>query len=510
MSRLVHYTAMVKAAANRRQRMVWRAAMILALAAPAQAIAKTYHVAPGGDDRAQGTRAHPWQTLIHAVSQLAPGDTLMVAPGHYRAFHVQRRNSGTPEARVRIIADKGAVIDPMLEQGQGQDGINVEYASYIDIEGFTITNAPRAGIRAVECQGVRIRKNEVSDSGRWGIFTAFCDEVVIEQNIVSGSRREHGIYVSNSTNRPIIRQNHIFGNAMCGIHTNGDRNMGRDGMTDEALIEGNIIHHNGRRGGAAINNDGLRDSIIQNNLIHDNYANGITLYRIDGKHPSTKNKLVHNTIIMPGGEKQSRWCIRIADGSTHNVLKNNICINGHQYRGAFDISEDSLPGLVSDHNLIDGRFTLTDGDSVVGLDEWRSLTGQDRSSQPIAYEDLELIFVNPARGDYRPKPGGPAVGRGDPRFTPPGDGTGRRRQQRAPDLGALELCDDEHCTAAAPPGAASQGTTGRRSMDGQAAPPKMPPCPSTQAGCMGRGSVPSGTIFLGLLGALLIRRKGSS
>ena len=33
-----------------------------------------------------------------------------------------------------------------------RDNINLEGASYVDIEGFEITSAWRAGIRAVECQ----------------------------------------------------------------------------------------------------------------------------------------------------------------------------------------------------------------------------------------------------------------------------------------------------------------------------------------------------------------------
>jgi parallel beta-helix repeat protein len=407
-----------------------------ALAGPA--LAGTYHVAPHGSDRGKGSEDRPWKTLIHAVNQLGPGDTLIVAPGRYAGFYLRKRNSGTPGARVRIVARDGAIIDRML--GNGKDGINIEYASYIDVEGFTVTNAPRAGIRAVECLGVRIRNNKTHDNGRWGIFTGFCDDLLIENNEMSGSRREHGVYVSNSSRNPIIRGNRIHGNAMNGIHTNGDASMGRGGMTTGALIENNIIYGNGRKGGAAINNDGIRDSVIRNNLIFLNHANGITLYRIDGKHPSTGNKVLNNTIVMPDRSKNSRWCIRIADGSTGNVFKNNICINGHHYRGAIDISEDSLPGFVSDHNILDGRFTLADGDAVIPFDAWRARTGQDGNSTVLEYDARASLFMNPARGDYRLRDGCAAIGRGDPGVAPEIDYAGLRRKRKNPDVGALEFC----------------------------------------------------------------------
>jgi hypothetical protein len=227
---------------------------------------------------------------------------------------------------------------------------------------------------------------------------------------------------------------------MNGINTNGDASMGRGGMTTGALIENNIIYGNGRKGGAAINNDGIRDSVIRNNLIFLNHANGITLYRIDGKHPSTGNKVLNNTIVMPEGSKRSRWCMRIADGSTGNVFKNNICINGHHYRGAIDISADSLPGFVSDHNILDGRFTLADGDAVIRFDAWRARTGQDANSMVLGYRDRASLFVNPARGDYRLRDGCAAIGKGDPGVAPEIDYAGLSRKRKNPDVGALEYC----------------------------------------------------------------------
>ncbi len=48
-----------------------------------------------------------------------------------------------------------------------------------------------------------------------------------------------------------------------------------DGRGFNYIIEGNVINGNGRAGGAAINLAGVRESLIQNNLVYGNYSSGI-------------------------------------------------------------------------------------------------------------------------------------------------------------------------------------------------------------------------------------------
>mgnify|MGYP003418172734 CR=1 FL=1 len=43
----------------------------------------------------------------------------------------------------------------------------------------------------------------------------------------------------------------------------------------------------GAGGGSGINGDGLINSVIRNNLLYDNHASGISLYRIDGATGAT-------------------------------------------------------------------------------------------------------------------------------------------------------------------------------------------------------------------------------
>ena len=67
---------------------------------------------------------------------------------------------------------------------------------------------PRTGIRSVTNDHVTIRNNVGDTNGRWGILTGFSDDLLIENNDdVALASSEHGIYVGNSGDRPVIRDN---------------------------------------------------------------------------------------------------------------------------------------------------------------------------------------------------------------------------------------------------------------------------------------------------------------
>lgn len=376
------------------------AAMLISSSVPAA----DFYVAPDGDNGNPGTLAEPWATLQHAAGQLQPGDALRIRAGNYAGM--QLTTSGTAVSPIRIgpYGNELVVID--ADNPTTPDGINLEGASHVIVEGLRIEGTTRAGIRAVLCEQVTIRNNEVVDNGRWGIFTGFCDDLLIHDNRASGSIDEHGIYVSNSGDRPIIRDNVIFDNNANGIHANGDISQGGDGIISEAVIERNIIYSNGDAGGSAINLDGVQDSVIRNNLIYATHASGISLFRIDGGEPSINNQVLNNTVLVAS---DGRWALNIQNASVGNQAFNNILYSAHGFRGSIDIDADALDGFESDYNLVMDRFTTDGGDSVMNLAEWQSLTGHDLSS---AVSMPELIFVDPGTDDYHPAPEGPAVDAG--------------------------------------------------------------------------------------------------
>ena len=375
------------------------AAIVVSAGTAHAAPLRTLYVAPTGSDSADGGAITPWRTLQRAANLVRAGDLVIVRAGHYAGFNLT--TSGTAANPIVFKADPGVVVDSP-NPVRTQDGINLEGASYIVIEGFTVVGLPRTGIRSVTNHHVTIRRNVGDLNGRWGILTGFSDDLLIEDNEMSRSVAEHGIYVSNSGDRPVIRRNHVWGNSGNGIHMNGDLSQGGDGVISGAVVEGNVIHGNGRTGGSGINGDGVQSSRIVNNILYDNHASGISLYQIDGGQPSRNNFVAHNTIVQAA---DGRWAINIQDGATGNRVVNNILLSLHAFRGAIDISTDSLSGFVSDSNAVIGRFTTNGGNSVLTLAAWRQATGQDLHSfttTPAA------LFVDTAAGDYHLRADAPA------------------------------------------------------------------------------------------------------
>lgn len=397
----------------------------------------TFYVSNAGADANNGSATTPWATLQKAANSVQAGDTVIVRAGNYVGFDLRR--DGTASARITFRADPGAAITQ--RNSVTPDGINLEGADYVTIDGFTVNGMPRTGIRSVLNHHVILRNNRLDQNAKWGILTGFSDDILIENNVATRSQVEHGIYVSNSGDRPTIRNNTIWGNRANGIHMNGDESMGGDGIISGALVENNVIYDNGLGGGSGINGDGVQNSVFRNNLLYNNHASGISLYRIDGAAGSSGNLVVNNTVVQAA---DGRWALNIQSGSTGNTVRNNILFNHHSFRGSIDVSADSLNGFTSDYNVVMSRFTTSGGDSVQTLAQWRTATGQDQHSLLATPGQL---FVNAAGGDYHLSATSLALDAGTTQHAPPLDFEGTAR----PSGSGVDIGADERASSAPPP-----------------------------------------------------------
>ncbi|MBL0921077.1 MAG: right-handed parallel beta-helix repeat-containing protein [Phycisphaerales bacterium] len=431
------------------------------------ASAATFHVAPpsaGGSDANPGTAEQPFATIQRAANSAFPGDTVLIAPGTYTGFNVVR--SGQPGLPVTFSAEPGVVIDAAaapFNGGNHRSRINLDTVSHIVIEGFEVvgTNDLRnsaEGIRVVAplaagAGHITIRNNHAHHNGNRNIFTGFVSNLTIEGNTCHNAHKEHGIYISNSADNHVVRGNIVYDNAGAGLHVNADASLGGDGVITNVLVEANIFHGNGAGGtyidtagnpqaspggGSAVNFDGVRNSTVVNNLLYDNHASGVSLYRIDGGQPSSFNVVVNNTIV---NAPDARWCVNIRDGSTDNAAFNNVLINRNTARGAISITANSLTGFRSDHNIVSDRFDL--GGSFITLAQWRTQTGQDLASIPRSPTHLPALFTSPATGGYTLAPNSDAidagVGQFDEAAAPTSDLLGLPRPQGVGhDIGAYE------------------------------------------------------------------------
>lgn len=391
-----------------------------------------YWVKNGGSDAANGlSQATAWATLVHAADVVGPGDTVRVLDGDYQGFYLE--TSGTAGNPITFKAE-GPNVRITQNNPTTPDGINLEGASWVVIDGFVVNDRSRAGIRTVLGHHVTIRNCSLGSNFKWGILTGFVDDLLIENNEAWGSEDEHGIYVGNSTDRPVVRNNVVHHNAGCGMHFNGDiHSCCGDGLIEDAVVEGNVAYENGlATGGSAINMDGSVRGVIRNNLLYANHASGISLYRIDGGAASTGNLVVNNTIVQASN---GRWAINISDGSTGNTLRNNILWNAHPSRGVVSIDGASRPGFTSDHNTVMSRFSLDGGNGVVSLAGWQA---QGYDTHSVVATPAEN-FLAPG-SDWHLLPTSPAVDAGSATNAPSVDLDGAPRPIGAGvDIGAYEL-----------------------------------------------------------------------
>jgi hypothetical protein len=404
---------------------------------PVQAAGTWYVATSGSDSAGTGSQANPWRTIQKAADSVGPGSTVLIQPGTYRQA-VEIAIVATADQPVIFRGNgAGVVIDA---DAVARDAVLITDSSYVTWENIRIQEAPRAGLRVSASNHITIRNNVFANNERWGLFTDFSDDLRIEGNESFGATIEHGIYHSNSGDRPVIRGNVIHDNYANGIHMNGDISMGGDGIISSAVVEGNYIFNNGAGGGSGINMDGAQSSLIRNNVIFNQRASGISMYQIDGGVCSRNNRVFHNTVVVaPDG----RWAINIPNsGCTGNQVISNILYSNHSYRGAINIVDGARTGFVSNRNLVEGVFSTNGGDSTLTLSQWQAL-GYDLNSK---VSTPGALFVDPA-GDFHLKPGSPAIDAGQTLTAVTRDFDGKTRPQGASsDAGAYEAAAAANCT----------------------------------------------------------------
>ncbi|MFA6619490.1 MAG: right-handed parallel beta-helix repeat-containing protein [Candidatus Neomarinimicrobiota bacterium] len=349
--------------------------VLFSLALFTRANAETYYVSNSGNDSWPGTSPDSaFATLQHSADICSPGDSILALNGSYAGFDL-RSGGSESEPVVFSTTGGGAWID--RENPVTNDGINLEGADWVVIDGFNLTGLARNGIRVVLSDHVTVRNCFCENCYERGIFTGFAEWITIEYNECLGSIDEHGIYHSNSGDHPVIRYNICHHNNACGIHMNGDQSSGGDGIISDAEVYGNLVYENGNAGGSGINCDGVVESRIFNNLLYMNHSSGISLYRIDGSTGSHHVEVYNNIVVQPD---DGRWAININTGSTHATLLNNILLSDHSYRGSICLEPSSMEGFQSDYNLLENRLSTDGGNTVITLAQWQAL-GYGNASQ---------------------------------------------------------------------------------------------------------------------------------
>ena len=222
-----------------------------------------------------------------------PQDTVLIEDGIYEG-PVTLARPGEENAYItfKSVNKWGAKIQ--VTNGEGaQDGIKVA-ASYITVDGFELYDpfpGPGRignGVTIYDAHHVNVLNNKIYDFGASGIQGAFCDYVLIENNIVYENAKYNPTQSSGiSIWRPlayddepgyhiIIRNNRSFSNTTITKNKNGVNSDGNGIIVDKSWES----------------RDGTRYSprtLIENNLAYNNGGSGIHI------HKSSHIDIINNT-----------------------------------------------------------------------------------------------------------------------------------------------------------------------------------------------------------------------
>jgi hypothetical protein len=199
--------------------------------------AKTFYVAPEGDDGNPGTRAQPWRTFAHAAAHLTAGQTALFADGIYpETAEGLVTHSGTATAPIVLAAEHphGAVL--VYHGRADRNKVLVRGHDYVTIRDFAITQDVRGtswSDKLVQCwNGADYCRIEgVWAYGSMENFKVWNSTgVVFEGNRSSETQIGFGAFNSSGT---VFRDNEVIDPGQDGFQIKG-------GARD-VLLEGNLV-----------------------------------------------------------------------------------------------------------------------------------------------------------------------------------------------------------------------------------------------------------------------------
>jgi hypothetical protein len=468
-----------------------------------------------------------FKTLDEAANEAKGGDLVAVLPGRYAGFRIGDKSDAADGRYIhfKALGAPGEVIVDRPSESSGPNWmILLEGAHHVIVQGFNVAgaNAPGAPLRGpragILIDGAFVRTSRLAhhiaivgnyshDHKTWGIHSVDSHTVLVEDNLFANSGEEHSAYISDGSDDYVIRRNVFAGSNASGLQINVDplasleklskhpsidyppmqasrewalgllkqatelfgANAFPDGRGFNFVIEENVIYGAGKVGGAAINLAGVRESLIQNNLVYGVLSSGIAEW--DNGNPFDaaavkpgpqsaaevtgadvlpifgcfNNTIRNNTILT---STRGRPALLVGNGSWGTRAYNNILVN--DAFPSVELLNTSIWRFDASHNVLDRVNYEGPASGMKSLalslpDEAHSVTGVGRhkidgsfvhpGDEPWAVFEGNWWKPNPSRPDFHPRSSATLLaGKADTRYLPPTDLEGKKRSK--PDIGA--------------------------------------------------------------------------
>lgn len=269
---------------------------------------KSIYVATTGADAAAGTASAPLRTIAKALSKAAAGDKIIVRDGSYPEV------VKITKASLQVVAEnRGRAVIQGSASPANADLVTIA-ANGVLFDGFSVRDATRSGIAV------------------WA-----ATDVIVSNNLVTGSKRA-GIWAGadalGKSTRLKITGNTVIGNCLENQARNWTGGWPRAIALDVSTavtISGNTV---GKNYGEGIGLQSTQDVQITGNTVFDNYS--VEVY-LDNAPASTVTK---NLIFSSGDagfyrDGKSAWGILVANEQTQFMLPSQgIKATGNTLMGA--------------------------------------------------------------------------------------------------------------------------------------------------------------------------------
>jgi hypothetical protein len=449
--------------------------------------------------------AERYTTIQEAVDAAQPGDLIAVLPGRYAGVFVEGMG-GEEGAYIHLLGIGGVIVDRAADPSQ--DWLRHHFY-FVNVHHYIIDNITFTGSEdgagifftgsfsttGTFSHHLIVKNIYTHDHFRWGMHTTSTSQMLIQDSVFTGAADEHGLYISGSGDDIAIRRSIFQGNNAAGLQVNADPNTAtaelfywlqnstgdtcgwsdidvefegaarwsdikdcydsqnlpdlgaaiEDGISENLIIEQNIVTGNGAAGGAGINLASVRSSVVRSNLIYGNGAAGIACW--DDAYGEAKGlavspfgchavAILNNTLVDQSGD---RGALILSRDAQNLRVYNNIIVRDRY--DAYEVTENAGGGLQSGWNYVFAQ-SVTDSPGFSADEE--SITGfsmEDALAQFVNPNFESWIVqagdgytLNPNRPDFHLQPGSPLATSGNSAFSPAGDLFG---QPRGGEMGAL-------------------------------------------------------------------------
>ena len=409
----------------------------------------------GRDTNDGRTASSAFRTLQRAARELRPGWTIKAMNGTYTTDGSTEPLvidvSGTPDAWITVGAADGQHPSIQIPNGPGAwAGIHLLGASYVIIDGFEIVGQGASVTRAQALRNdgtqplfnhnciyvdgvgaaglhppiphdVIIRNSTLRNCTAAGVEVNAGDAITILHNKVANNSwwtvfDTSGIGLYHLTDAPSATVKDGYKNFIVGNEVWGNRNeMPCTACTPVAVYDGNgIIVDDSQHTQKALGANDTRGvpytgrTYIANNIVHDNGGRGIHIYRsehVDVVNNTTWNNLLTTSEFLTWGE---------VDGFDSRDVQflNNVSVN-----------------------LVGKDLTFNEGNHY-DFNVWDGAKAPNHGPNDIL---APARLTDPARGNFAPLPGSPALKSGTATLAPGDDFLGAPRRAGVIDRGAIQV-----------------------------------------------------------------------